>query len=90
MIIPEISPIAGDNADGFVDSSVMETLLTSVMETQEKCIGPTVYYLDRSSSSLQIIDKTSDATNAAAVAGGLAVGAFYRTSADPSMVAIVY
>lgn len=30
------------------------------------------------------------ADNAAAIAGGLAVGAFYRTGADPDVVAVVH
>ena len=36
-IIPELSPTAGDNKDGFVDSLVQETLLTASMETVERC-----------------------------------------------------
>lgn len=41
-------------------------------------------------SPLQVVGLPAYANNAAAVAGGLTVGAFYRTVADPSVVCVVF
>lgn len=62
-IIPELSPTAGTNADGFADSTVNETLLTANMDTVENCDngGLKCYRIDRSSGSMQIVDITTDA-----------------------------
>lgn len=65
MIIAELSPTAGTNSDGFVDSTVNETLVTANMDTVENCDNDTlkVYRIDRSSGSMQIVDITTDATS---------------------------
>lgn len=65
MIITALSPLAGENSDGFVDSSVNETLLTAAMDTLENCDNDSlkVYRIDRSSGSMQISDITTDAVS---------------------------
>ena len=62
-IIPIVSPTAGDNADGFVDSAVLQTSLAASMETVENCNAADfkAYRLDRTSGALQIVDVTVDA-----------------------------
>lgn len=65
MIIPALSPTAGTNSDGFVDSAINETLVTANMDTVENCDNDTlkVYRIDRSSGSMQITDITTDAVS---------------------------
>lgn len=62
-IITELSPTAGNNADGFADSMINETLLTANLDTLENCDNASMkcYRIDRSSGSMQIVDITADA-----------------------------
>jgi hypothetical protein len=57
-----------------------------VMDSTGKVgIGTTV-----PTSKLQVVGLSTFANNAAAVAGGLSVGAFYRTGGDPDVVCVVH
>lgn len=62
MIITELSP----NGTGIPSEtgSIAESLLTAVFQTQERCLNPKVYRLDRSAGSLSIIEETTLATSA--------------------------
>ncbi|MBI4648870.1 MAG: hypothetical protein HY738_20345 [Bacteroidia bacterium] len=41
-------------------------------------------------SKLQVVGLPVNTNNAAAIAGGLTVGAFYRTGGDPDVVCVVH
>lgn len=66
MILAEVSPTAGDRADGVVLGSVLESQIVAALETQERCLQPSVYRLDRSGSSLRIVDEATAAVATAA------------------------
>lgn len=59
MIITEFSPTVNGTGIPSETGSVTESLLTAVFQTQERCLNPKVYRLDRSAGSLSIIDETS-------------------------------
>lgn len=59
MIITELSPTVNGTGIPSETGSVAESLLTAVFQTQERCLNPKVYRLDRSAGSLLIIDETS-------------------------------
>lgn len=67
MIITELSPTVG-NGTGIPNEtgSITETPMLAVFQTQERCLNPKVYRLDRSAGSLLIIDETSLAISATA------------------------
>lgn len=66
MIITELSPTVNGTGIPNETGSVAESLLTAVFQTQERCLNPKVYRLDRASGSLSIIDETSLAISATA------------------------
>lgn len=67
MILTEISPTAG-NGTGVPSEtgSVSESLLAGYFDTQERCLNPVVYRLDRSTGSLNIIEDTVNAVSTSA------------------------
>lgn len=67
MILTELSPTTG-NGTGVPSEtgSVSESLLAGFFDTQERCLNPVVYRLDRSTGSLSIIEDTVNAVSASA------------------------
>lgn len=63
MLIPELSPTAGANADGVVLGTVGESLMMAVMQTVERCDSGTlqVCAVDYATGSARIRDITADA-----------------------------
>lgn len=61
ILIPEMSPTAGENSDGVVLGSVAESLLTGAFETRIHCPNVIVYRMDRTNSSLNILDDSTAA-----------------------------